>query len=293
MAAWESGESPLVGIVADSRLSGNGATLSDAGIKTYEIGGRSAMVAAGHALPAIAAAEIVRPIIENHNRHNRKPLGFYDTVRLMCFFLRRSTRDTNWECEVVVTGFLESGRPCLARAVVSPCRNRVAFFSAEENDRLVIPVGNREASRLLLQGLAAAREQGRPTFVSGISLIWYMCRHPGAFSSLGGGLSVGSCSRDDAYFSWPHVEIENRRFFRGMDVTDSVRSSWPAAQIVEYDEAWCAALDLKVNRNLDDVQHPARESGGGYEIDVLSTPDTLFQMHDDPVAFDNGLPRDG
>lgn len=293
MAAWESGKSPLVAIVADSRLSGNGATLSDAGIKTYELGGRSAMVAAGHALPILTAAEIVRPFVENHNRRNRKPLGFYDTVRLLCFFLRRSARDTDWACEVVVSGFLDSGRPCLARVVVSPSRNRVAFFSVEENDRLAIPVGNREASRLLLQGLAAAREQGRPMFVSGISLLWYMCRHPGAFPSLGGGLSVGSCPGDDVHFSWLHVEIEGRRFLRGMDVTESVRPNWPAAHVLDYDESWCAALDLKANRNLEDVQHPTRMCGGGYEIDTLSTSDSLFQMHDDPVAFDSGLARDG
>jgi hypothetical protein len=78
-----------------------------------------------------------------------------------------------------------------------------------------------------------------------------------------------------------------------MDVTESVRPNWPAAHVLDYDESWCAALDLKANRNLEDVQHPTRMCGGGYEIDTLSTSDSLFQMHDDPVAFDSGLARDG
>lgn len=293
VAAWEPQDVPVVGVVADSRLSKNGALLSDAGVKTYELGGRSAMVAAGHALPALTAAEIVRPLVENHNRHNAKPLGFYDTVRFLSFFLRRSAQDAPWECEVVVAGFLESGRPCLAQVVVSPNRNRVRFWSVEEHDFLAIPVGNRQASWFLLQGLSAAREQRRGVVMAGVSLLWYMSRHPGAFPSVGGGLSVGSCARSDQHFSWHHVEIDSRRFLRGMDVTEYVRPGWPPPQVVTYDESWCAALDLKLHWNQEVVQNRTEAAGSGYDIDSLSTPETLFQMHDDPVAFDTGLARAG
>jgi len=290
VAAWEKGDVPLVGVVADSRLSNSGSTLSDMGVKTYELGGRCAMVAAGHALPALTAAEIVRPLVENHNRRNSKPLGFYDTVRLLSFFLKKSAQDARWSCEVVVAGFLQSGRPCLAHVIVSPNANRVRFSSAEERESLIIPVGNREASRFLLQGLSAAREQSRPRFVTGISLLWYMSRHPGAFPSVGGGLSVGSCERSAQHFSWLHVEIEGRRFLRGIDLTDYVRPQWPPPQVINYDESWCAALDLSVHRDQV-VTEPTAVSGGGYDIDSLSTPESLFQLHDDPVAFDNGLAR--
>jgi hypothetical protein len=62
---------------------------------------------------------------------------------------------------------------------------------------------------------------------------------------------------------------------------------------VTYDESWCAELDLKLHRNQEHVQDRTEVPGGGYDIDSLSTPETLFQTHDDPVAFDNGLARDG
>lgn len=293
MAAWPEGQDPLVGVVADSRLMQDGTTLSDAGIKTYELGGRSAMVAAGYALPALISSEFVRPFVENHNRKNAKPLGFYDTVRLFAFFLRRSSRNTQAKCQIAVTGFLESGRPCLAYVVASPDLNRVRFFSVEEGETLVIPVGSSEAGALLLQGLAAAKTERRPSFVSGISLVWYMCRHPGAFSSVGGSLSVGSAEVGDTHFSWHHVQIEGRRFLRGMDVTECARASWPSPYVVDYDESWCATLDLKVNQDVDSVYKPEHLIGGGYDIDLLSSPETLFQTCDDPAAFDNGLARAG
>lgn len=294
MAVWPQGQNPLVGVVADSRLTRDGTTLSDAGIKTYELGGRSVMVAAGHALPARTSSEIVRPLVENHSRQNGKPLGFYDTVRLLAFFLRRSTRDTPAKCQVVVVaGFLESGRPCLAYVVASPDVNRVRFFSVEDGDKFIIPVGSPEAGSLLLQGLAAAQAERRPIFATGVSLVWYMCRHPGAFPSVGGSLSVGSAQVGHTYFSWHHVEIEGRRFLRGMDVTECVRPGWPAADIVDYDESWCAELDQKVAQDIDSGHAPVSFLGGGYDIDTLSTPETLFQTHNDPLAFDGGLARAG
>jgi hypothetical protein len=120
-----------------------------------------------------------------------------------------------------------------------------------------------------------------------------MSRHPGAFPSVGGGLSVGSCARSDQHFSWPLVEIEGRRFLRGMDVTEYVRPGWPPAQVVTHDESWCAALDLKLHRNQEPVQDRTEVARGSYDIDALSTPETLFQLHDDPIAFDNGLERVG
>lgn len=294
MAVWPEGQDPLVGVVADSRLMRDGTTLSDAGIKTYELGGRSAAVAAGHALPALTSSEIVRPFVENHNRNNEKPLGFYDTVRLFAFFLRRlSSQDTQAKCQVVVAGFLESGRPCLAYVVASRDVNRVRFFSVEEGGNFIIPVGRSEAGTLLLQGLAAARIERRPIFATGISLVWYMCRHPGAFSSVGGGLSVGSAEVGHTHFSWLHVQVEGRRFLRGMDVTECVRPSWPLPAIVEYDESWCAQLDRRVNQDIGSFHNPESVLGGGYDIDTLSDPETLFQTRDDPIAFDRGLARAG
>jgi hypothetical protein len=267
--------------------------LSDAGIKTYELGGRSAMVAAGHALPALTATEVVRPIIETHNRNNAKPIGFYDTVRLLAFFLKRATPNPDWSSEVAIVGFLDSGRPCLAHTLVSAHQNRVRFFSVDEGGSRALPVGNRDAGRFLLQGLSAARKEGRPVVPTGISLLWYMSCHPGAFESVGGALSVGSCRRTDTYFSWPHIMVSERRFYRGFDVTNYTRPGWPSAEIVPYDEKWCAELDLRLHRDQKPVSIPIAADGGGYDIDSLSAPETLFQLHDDPIAFDNGMAREG
>jgi len=250
------------------------------------------MVAAGNALPVLMAAQLVRPVIEGHNRSNAKPMGFYDTVRLLAFFLRRATSNPSSSC-VAVVGFLESGRPAIAHLVVSPDRNRVAFFSVDEGECLVIPVGNSEASKFLMQGLAAARKEGKLLVATGVSLLWYMSCHPGAFQSVGGSLSIGSCVRSENYFSWPHFEIGDRRFYRGMDVTDYARPSWPAAEVIAYDEEWCATLDKQLYRNQDPVTVPDVQHGGGYDIDSLSTPETLFQTHDDPIAFRNGVACEG
>lgn len=292
-AAWDKSlDVPMIGVVADSRLSVGGATVSDSGVKTYELGGRSAMVAAGNALPALSAAEIVRSIVSNHNRKSDKPFGFYDTVRLLSFFLKRSAQEAGWKSEVVVAGFLESGLPCLARAVVSPDKNRVSFWSAEKHDVLAIPVGNPEAGKFLRQGLSTARKEHRSVFTTGVSLLWYISNHRGAFRSVGGGLSIGSCARTDEHFSWLHVEIEGRRFLRGIDVTEYARPSWPAPHVIDYDQSWCAALDLRLHRDQELAENPVITAGGGYEIDSIWTPETLFQTHDDPAAFDNGLARE-
>jgi hypothetical protein len=93
--------------------------------------------------------------------------GFYDTVRLFCFFLRRSASAADWSCAVLVTGFLESGRPCVAHVTVSPERNRVSFFNIEEHGRVVQAGGSPEARRFLLQGIALARAERKQLVPTG------------------------------------------------------------------------------------------------------------------------------
>jgi hypothetical protein len=289
-AAWIAPDPPVVMIAADTRLSASQQTFTDAGIKTFDLGGRAAMVAAGSALPALTAAELVRTIVVNHNR--REPdrrLGFYDTMRLLAFFLKRSAEQQQARCEVGVAGFLASGVPAVARVVVSPERNRVSFVSIEPGGKIAIPVGERSGRALLLRGMETARREGRPVLASGLSLLWYMAKHQGAFQSIGGGISVGSCQLGEDYFSWPVVELENHRFLRGLDVTACHRPGWPEPVRLQYDEAWCAATDRAVE---DDLDPPVRvERGGGYDVDSMSTAETLFQTHDDPVAFDAGIAR--
>jgi len=291
IASWEESAGPAVIVAADSRLTSEHATLSDQYVKTYEIGGRSAIIAAGNALPAINAADIVRPVIENHNRHNTEPMGFYDSVRLFAFFLRRASQGPRWSSQVAVVGFLQSGRPCIAYLVISPNRNRVRFFSVNAGQNKVIPVGNREASQFLLQGLATAHEENRPILQSGVSLLWYMSSHSGAFDSVGGGLTIGTCTIDNEHFSWPIIEIDGHNFLRGFDVTEYIRPSWPPAIQVHYDQDWCSTLDQQINSSSEPIHEHVTIAGAGYEIDELSTPESLFQTHDDPEEFQNGIAR--
>jgi hypothetical protein len=279
---------PAVCIVADSRLSAQKEALSDVGIKTYELGGQAGMVAAGSALPAITAADIVRPIVSAHNRESQKPMGFYDIARLTAFFLKKACEGTDWSCQTVVAGFLQNGSPCLATVTVSDDENTVRFESAKAEDTVIMAVGTPDAKEYLMQGLAAAKAEDRLIVGAGLSLIRYMSRHP-AFPTVGGGISVGTCQREGEGFSWPQVEIENQRFLRGLDITPFVRPSWPAPEVVEYDEAWCEQLDRRLNQERDPVTVPIVAAGGSYEIDTLCTPETLFQTRDDPPAFTGGI----
>lgn len=293
VAAWSQQIGRVVAVVSDSRLSRDGATLSSAGVKTYALGGRTGMVAAGHALPAISAADIVREIVEGHNQANAKPMGFYDTTRLLAFFLKRACEEPRWSCNAVLVGFLDSGRPCLAQVTVSAAKNSVRFFSVEEGESLMVPVGSLDACRFLLQGFCAALNEGRPVIQAGVSLIRYMSQLPADFPTVGGGISVGTCRVDHSSLSWPHILIDGRRYLRGIDVTDYARPTWPAAEQIDYDETWCANLDLLLNRDQNVVEEPLVVPGGSYEIDSLSSPDTLFQLHDDPDAFERGVALNG
>src|SRR5262245_33116360 len=111
----------MVAVAADSRIMGSGAPLTDAGVKTYELGGRAALVASGNALPPLMAAEITRSIIDNHNRRTPDRLiNFADTVRVFSFLMKRTAAEWGADCHVAVAGFRESGAPCLASVRVSP-----------------------------------------------------------------------------------------------------------------------------------------------------------------------------
>jgi hypothetical protein len=290
-AAWIPPDPPAIMVAADTRIWGGAATLTDAGIKTYDLGGRTGMVAAGHALAALTAAQGVRPIVDNHNRWEPdRPLGFLDTTRLLAFFLKRAAEQQGAVCQVAVAGFLTSGVPALAAVTVSATRNRVRFFDIKERGTLALPVGESEARHLLLCGFDSAKREGKPVLATGLCLLWYISQHPGAFSTVGGGLSVGVCAGTDTSVSWPVVEIAGRRFLRGVEVTDYYRPNWPAPEVLPYDEGWCAALDERVTTG-ESLAEFHNEYVTGYDIDLMSTPETLFQTHDDPEGFDNGVPR--
>jgi hypothetical protein len=122
----------MVVVAADTRISVPDGPLTDAGVKTYELGGPCAMVAAGHALPPMMAAELTRSLIENHIRRSPDSrVTFFDTVRLASFFLKRAAEEQSASSQAAVAGFLKAGAPCVASIVVSPGFNRAAFHKIE------------------------------------------------------------------------------------------------------------------------------------------------------------------
>jgi hypothetical protein len=280
-AVWRESGERMVLVAADTRISFGRDRRMDAGVKTYELGGRAAMVASGDALPAIMAAEPVRSLVENHNRRTpERPISFFDTVRLLSFFLKRAADQQGATSRVAVAGFLEAGAPCLASVVVSPTFNRAAFHKLEAGGRTAMPVGDEAAGRLVIECMAEAHRQKRPTIATAINVLFYASRHAGAFPTVGGGISVGTCMSDADHFSWPVLEIDGLRFLRGMDVTSAHRPGWPAPEVVPYDEAWCAEQD----RRLASLpEQPLQKAGTmpGFDIDDLPV-ETLFASHTEP-----------
>lgn len=280
-AAWTPKDELAVVVAADTRISSNGSPLTDAGVKTYELGGRCAMVASGHALPPMMAAELTRSLVENHNRKTpERKIGFFDTARLASFFLKRAASEQGAVCKVALAGFLKAGAPCVASVVVSPDFNRVAFRPVARGGTIAIPVGEPSGARLLLEAMAAAKRQGRLVIPTAIGILLYTSRHEGAFRSIGGGISVGACMGAEEHFSWPLVEIDGQRFLRGMNVTEFHRPDWPAPEVVPYDDDWCAEQDQRTSLA------PSEPSYGGtlpgFDIDAIATPETLFAATQEP-----------
>jgi hypothetical protein len=80
------------------------------------------------------------------------------------------------------------------------------------------------------------------------------------------------------------IEIAGRRFLRGVDITKSYRPSWQSPVRIEYDETWCAELDQRVEWK-ERLAVPSYVEGAGYEIDSLSTEETLFETRYEPRTF--------
>jgi hypothetical protein len=128
--------------------------------------------------------------------------------------------------------------------------------------------------------MAEAKRQKRPTFASALAILRYTARLAGAFRTIGGGISVGTCESPADYFSWPVIEIDGSRFLRGMDVTAFYRPGWPAPEVIPYDEAWCAEQDQRIAW-LSSPVHTRRGTLPGFDIDAISKPETLFAFHEE------------
>jgi hypothetical protein len=283
LATWTDTDDRVALIAADTRITSGGDTLTDAGVKTYELGGAAAVVASGHALPPMMAAELARSLIDNHNRRTPdRRVGFFDTVRLFAFFLKRLCSEQNASCSTAVAGFLNGSTPCLASVVAGPNFNRAGFMKVKPGGMSALPVGDPVAAKLLLRAVAEAKSAKLPRVSYALSMLYYIAQLRGVFETVGGGISVGTCLSTHSCFSWPIVGIGGCRFLRGMDVTAHHRPGWPEPELIAYDEEWCHALDQRVateaTTGLSAVA--PRWSLPGIDIDEID-PATLFATHDD------------
>ena len=288
-ATWFDDGRPAVMVASDSRVSVPGGVLTDVGVKTYELGGACAAVAAGAARPPMMAAEVSRSVIETNNRLTpEKRVNFLDTVRLFGYFLGQTASDSE-RSEVAVAGFLGDGTPCLALIRMAPGYKKAGFISCPKGATVVVPVGVLEGQRLLLRSVDAAKKEGLPRFGRPVATLFYMAKHEGAFSSVGGGLALGHCRGGETNFTWPIIEIAGRRYLRGIDVTDSYRPNWPQPEVIDYDESWCAKLDQAVAVTSDDQFSPESMGGSIPSIDLDQIdPTMVFAMHNEPPEWSCG-----
>lgn len=281
LAACSPTTGPVLALLADTRFSFGTAPPVDTGPKLYSLGGRVSAVAAGSAVSALSAAQLTQSVIETHNHQASGPIGFCDATRIFSFFLRRLCSGTSLHNETVMAGFLQAGRPALAFCHISPAAQRLAFFSAPDNDHVALAVGSVPAKKLLLHGLQRAQTDDRRLVASAASLVWYMSKHQG-HPSIGGGVSCATCDGTDPHWSWPVLEIVGQRFLRGLDVTASYRATWPPPVPIDYDEDWCTSVD-KDHEIGEASARAARVKA--YNIDDVVSEENLFQLHDDPEGF--------
>ena len=288
-ATWFN-DQPVIMVASDARISvGADSVLTDVGVKTYELGGACAAVASGAARPPMMAAEVCRSVVESHNRSTpERRVNFLDTVRLFAYFLKRTASPQEPPSQVATAGFLTDGTPCLALVTIAPGFNKAGFISCPKGSTQALPVGTSEGKALLLRSIEAAKREGRPRLGSPVATILYMAKHAGAFRSVGGGIAVGACKGGGGNFSWPIVEIDGRRYLRGIDVTDSYRPNWPPPEVIAYDDSWCASLDHRVAL-MDNDFSPDKVIGSipSIDIDAIDAA-SVFMQHNEPTEWSSG-----
>lgn len=291
-------DQPVVMVASDARISaGTDSVLTDVGVKTYELGGACAAVAAGAARPPMMAAEVCRSAVEHHNRCNpERKVNLLDTVRMFAYFLKQTASRHEPPSQVAVAGFLTDGTPCLALVTIAPGFNKAGFISCPKGSTKAVPVGASDGKTLLLRSIEAAKQEGLPRLGCPVAALLYMAKHEGAFKTVGGGIAVGMCKGGGESFLWPIVEIDGRRYMRGIDVTESYRPNWPPPEVIHYDDSWCAALDQRV-ATMDNDFSPEKVIGSMPAIDIDEIdPASVFLTHDEPPEWSRGSlalrPRD-
>lgn len=287
IASWKDVDEPTLIVAADTRVSRGGELLNDSSIKTLSIAPQTAMVFSGPTTPAFVAAEMVRTIVDAHMpQPGSERIGFFDIARLVCHFQHQAARNAGSIGETILVGFFRSGAPGLARIVVGDQGGRLAFFKCERGATISLATGVAPARELLLRGLEAAKREGKKLTMSAINMLVYMARHEGnPFSSVGGQVSFGGCTSKDGTFQWLALEIDGRRFWRGIDVTDSWNPTWSPPTLIEYDEDWCSRVDRE-SRPLPSPGEGAQPVEKVPFLDIESVPpDQLFRLHLDPLGY--------
>jgi hypothetical protein len=285
IASWK--DEALVLVAADSRVSRDKHVLNDASIKTLEIAKRTGIVFSGPTTPAFVGADMVRTLVRLHRpQPGALSQGFFDVARLLGHFQSQAARNAGAIGETIVAGFYRSGAPGLAQIVITEDRSRIAYFSCPRGGTIALAVGAPEAKRLLLRGLEAAKHEGRRLTMTVVLVLEYMARHKGeTFGSVGGQISIGGCSSDAEEFSWPAIEVDGRRYWRGADVTASWNSTWSPPIPIDYDEEWCARLDQEAP-SLPCPMSGDKPRGTAVTLDIKSIPsEEVFRIHHDPPEF--------
>jgi hypothetical protein len=259
---------------------------ADIAIKTYSLGSRVGAVAAGSALSAFTAAEMVRGIADDHDRLSPQlPISFYSTVRLFSFFLDKIEKANRWSkgCEVVMAGFLANGSPALAKVLTRASeKTEVHCWAPKRPGSLVAMVGQPNAKEQIAAAMSRTFEESGRWIERATATILYLSKHDGE-PTIGGGPGVAVCHRQGV-LHWPFVIADGRTYLRGFDVTESAKVSGGEGVVqLSYDEPWHSQTDQ------DGLSAPVRRDEGSLwlskYVEDWVLPRELFDWKVDPEAL--------
>jgi hypothetical protein len=281
-------------LVADARASFDG-DHSDTAIKTYTLDTEVGAVGSGDAMSCATAIEMTRGLIADHNSLDpAAPFNFYSTVRVFSYFLDKIDRARPWSnsCEVVLAGFLENGRPALAKVISRRGeRTEVHLYTHGQPGPLIMLTGRPEGKRQVVLSLKRAFAEDQDQWPARVaSSIWYLGQHQGV-PSIGGGVALARCVHGGPMV-WPRVEVGGRIYLRGLDVTDCLPAGIPPGTVrLHYDESWHALTD-QMEQMPETSQDESFAAMPKYVDEWVPDSEAFNLQHDSPQlgVVDSGAP---
>ena len=287
-ALREEPESVGFWLAADARLTlDRTLSVTDTFVKTIDLVDGVAMVIAGGTLPSTAAAELIRPLVNGHNRTpGQERVSFYDICRSFAYFARRIYLESGSETEsdAVLCGFYRDGSPGLAHFRLKA--GVAHFYKPPRGGRCGVVIGDVTLRPLVELAISRARARGNG-FDGVMSLLYTIIKHGGKpYRSVGGGIAFGYCEGPDQPVQWPTVEIDDEIFLRGIHVNQFMQTSWKTPFKVALNQDF--ATDIE--RELDELNgaSPARllddRPRASWPIDGARVED-LFKFTSDPFPL--------